>query len=125
MGGIGKSLAKKASLALGMKIIYHNRNQLSSEVETENGNAVYKPTLEELLKKSDVVSLHCPLNENTKGLIGKKELGMMKKNAVLINTSRGPVVKEEELAKAINDEVIAGCGLDVYENEVSVKSTKG
>lgn len=119
LGGIGGAFAKKASAALGMKIIYHNRNQLSAEKEREHGNATYKKTIEEVLKESDVVSLHCPLNEKTKGLIGKKELEMMKKTSILINTSRGPVVKEAELAEALENDVIAGCGLDVYESEVS------
>lgn len=121
-GGIGRAFAHKASHALGVKVIYHNRNQLSSDVESQaaKGGMKYAKTLEELLQQSDIVSLHCPLTPATKGLIGKQQLEMMKKDAILINTARGPVVKEDELAEALEQGVIAGAGLDVFEAEVCV-----
>ena len=118
-GGIGRAFAYKASHALGMKVIYHNRNRLSSDVESQaaKGGMQYVKTLDELLQQSDVVSLHCPLTPATKGLVGRQQLEIMKKEAVLINTARGPVVKEQELAEALEQGVIAGAGLDVFEAE--------
>jgi glyoxylate reductase len=123
-GGIGRALARKASSAFGMKIVYHNRNRLEGSQEKamcpQGEPAEYMSTLEELLSRSDVISLHCPLNAQTKGMIGKKQIQMMKKSAVLINTARGPVVNEEELAEALKAGIIAGAGLDVFEKEPSV-----
>lgn len=121
-GGIGRAFAYKASYALGMKVIYHNRNRLASRVEEEaaKGGMHYIPSLDDLLAQSDVVSLHCPLTPATKGLIGRTELEKMKKGAILINTARGPVLKEEELADALQDGIIAGAGLDVFESEPKI-----
>lgn len=124
-GGIGRAFAYKASHALGMKVVYHNRNRLSQEVELQaaKGGMRYVGTLDELLKQSDVVSLHCPLTPATKGLIGREQLQAMKNDAILINTARGPVVKEEELAYALEEGSIAGAGLDVFEAEASRNET--
>ena len=72
---------------------------------------------EDLLKNSDIVSIHLVLGERYKNLITKKELGMMKKTAFLINTSRGPIINENDLVEALKDEKIAGAGLDVYDKE--------
>ncbi|EST06038.1 D-isomer specific 2-hydroxyacid dehydrogenase, NAD-binding [Kalmanozyma brasiliensis GHG001] len=121
-GGIGRAFAHKASHALGMKIVYHNRNQLDSDLESQaaKGGMQYFKTLDELLQISDVVSLHCPFTPATKGLIGRKQLEIMKKDAILINTARGPVIKEEELAEALEQGVIAGAGLDVFEAEPKI-----
>ena len=77
--------------------------------------------LETLLSQSDIVSLHAPLTEETRGLIGREQLALMKKNAILINTSRGPVVDSEALADALNEERIAGAAIDVFETEPPVK----
>lgn len=74
-------------------------------------------TLEELLQEADIVSLHLPLNDSTRGIIGEKELALMKDTAVLINTARGPVVDNVALAKALEDGVIAGAGIDVFDGE--------
>jgi glycerate dehydrogenase len=91
LGSIGRRVAETAS-ALGMKIIYYSTTG-------KNLDAGYKSvSLEDLLKDADVVSIHCPLNENTRGLIGRTRLGMMKRSAVLINTGRGGVVDERDLA---------------------------
>lgn len=76
--------------------------------------------LEELLSKSDIVSLHVPLNKETKGLINKERIALMKRNALLINVSRGPVVDSEALAEALNNNIIAGAGIDVFEVEPPV-----
>lgn len=124
-GGIGRALARKASAALGMRIIYHNRRRLDTETEhamtpLDKEGAEYVASLDELLARSDVVSLHCPLTPDTKGLIGSAQLNQMKSGAVLINTARGPVVDEEALAEALEQGTIAGAGLDVYEKEPQV-----
>jgi len=74
-------------------------------------------TKEDLLKNSDIISIHLVLGERYKNLITKKELGMMKKTAFLINTSRGPIINENDLVEVLKDEKIAGAGLDVYDNE--------
>lgn len=98
-----------------MKVIYHDP---SSEIETlENGFSVKKVLLEDLLKQSDFVSIHCPLSEETTHLIGKRQLYLMKRSAILVNTARGPVVDEVALVDALRNGVIAAAGLDVYENE--------
>jgi glyoxylate reductase len=104
--------------ALGMKVIYHdvNRNEQS---EKECG-AEYCESLEDLLKKADIVSIHVPLLESTKHLINWDKLSLMKKTAILINTSRGPVVDELALTKALSEGLIAGAGLDVFEFEPKV-----
>lgn len=115
-GGIGRALACKASQALGMQVIYHNRRPLSKEVEAKSGMA-YINTLDELLERADVVSLHCPLTAATRGLIGRAQLAKMKPSAILLNTARGPIVREEELAEALEQGILAGAGLDVYEAE--------
>lgn len=121
-GGIGRTLARKAAHALGMKVLYHNRRKLPADVEAEGmpeGKPLtYVRRLDELLERSDVVSLNCPLTPETKHLIGADELAKMRNSAILINTSRGPVVDEAALADALERDVIAGAGLDVYEAEV-------
>ena len=72
---------------------------------------------EELLRESDIVVLHCPLNDSTRGMIDAGKLAMMKKSAILINVARGPVVNAEDLANALNNDVIAGAGIDVFTSE--------
>lgn len=113
MGKIGEAVAKRA-LGFDMKILYTNRNR-RPEVE-RNLNAVYVP-LEELLEKSDFVSLHCPLTPQTQNLIGEQELKIMKKTAILINAARGPLVNPEALYKACSEKWIYGAGLDVFIKE--------
>lgn len=88
-----------------------SQTQLKSMVEE---------TLDELLETCDIVSLHVPLNPSTKGLIGKEQLVKMKKNAILINTARGPVVDSQALAEALQEGVIAGAAVDVFEMEPPV-----
>ena len=112
MGRIGQALARRARAA-GMHIVYHNRHRVDAAVE-EKYRAVYL-SLDELLSVSDVVSLNAPYNEETYHLIGKRELSLMKEQAVLINTARGPLVDERALAEALRDRKIWGAGLDVFE----------
>ena len=114
-GSIGKSLAKKCS-GFEMKIVYYNRKR---DMEFEKHfNAKYV-TLDILLKESDFISLHTPLTKETFHLIGEREFSLMKSNAIIINTARGPVVDEKALVRALKDKKIYGAGLDVYEAEPS------
>jgi glyoxylate reductase len=98
-----------------MRVLYHQRRQLDPPGEKELG--IEYADFGRLLRESDFVSLHVPLTEKTRHLIGASELRQMKPSAFLINASRGPVVNEKELVEALQKGVIAGAGLDVYENE--------
>ncbi|KAF5538065.1 glycerate-formate-dehydrogenase [Fusarium phyllophilum] len=118
MGSIGKYLAKKAAV-FNMKIKYYNRRQLSHETEQEY-NATYCPSLHELLSQSDIVSLNCPLNEKTTGLIGAAEFDAMKYGSFFINTARGAIVNETTLKVALKSGKIARAGLDVLAKEPAV-----
>lgn len=117
LGAIGAATARRAR-ACGMTIAYTNRRRASSELEQELETR--EMSLEDLLRSSDIVSVHCPSDDFTFHLIGKSQFATMKKSAFLINTARGPIVNEAELVTALIDNQIAGAGLDVYENEPSV-----
>jgi glyoxylate reductase len=117
MGKIGKAVAARAR-AFDMRILYHNRKRIDAEGEKEL-RAEYVD-LKNLLMESDFVSLHVPLTEETKHLIGRNELSVMKPTAFLINTSRGPVIDEKALVEVLRARKIGGAGLDVYENEPSL-----
>ena len=109
-GNIGRTVANMAK-ALGMKILVYTRTPRENE---ENTRFV---SLEELCRESDVISLHCALNDATRGLISREKIAMMKKGALIVNTARGAVVDEAALAEALNDERIAGYGTDVMTHE--------
>lgn len=113
LGRIGQAMAKRAR-GFDMELYYTGRNR-NPEMEKELG--ITYLSLEELLKNCDFVSIHCPLTPETRGLIGERELQMMKDTAILINTSRGPVVDQKMLARALKEEWITGAGLDVFEKE--------
>lgn len=116
MGRIGQSLAKKAT-ALGMKVVY-------TDLFGKNDKLAYEfLSLEDVLKTSDFISLHVPYDKNAGSLIGKKELAMMKKTAYLIDCARGKVVEEAALLEALDNGVIAGAGLDVFEEEPTKNTT--
>jgi len=115
-GRIGQAFAKK-STGFDMSIIYHNR---SRDLEFENNYNAKYVDFETLIKESDVISIHIPLIESTKKLIGENEFSKMKKNCILINTARGPIIDEQALVKALKDNKIFGAGLDVYENEPEI-----
>ncbi|HBI73880.1 MAG TPA: hydroxyacid dehydrogenase, partial [Lachnospiraceae bacterium] len=109
-GEIGRGVAEVAK-QFGCKVIYYstsgkNQNQSYERVDFDT-----------LLRKSDIISIHAPLNENTMGLIGEEELRKMKESAVLLNLGRGPIVQEDALAKALRENWIAGAGLDVLKEE--------
>ena len=117
MGRIGQALARRA-IASGMSIMYNNRNRLDKSIENKY-NARYV-SLETLLRESDYISLNAPATKETKHMIGKKELEMMKESAVLINTARGSLIDEAALAHALKENQIWAAGLDVYENEPKI-----
>jgi glyoxylate reductase len=115
-GRIGQALARRAK-GFGMDILYHNRSR-REEAEQELGARYLE--LDDLLKTADFISIHTPLTPETTHLIGAQELRKMKPQAVLVNTSRGPVVDEAALADALADRRIFAAGLDVYEEEPTV-----
>lgn len=110
MGNIGSKVAKIAE-AFGMNVCYFSTSG--------TGHCKEYPclSLEELLRISDIVSIHAPLNERTKGLIGKEQLALMKPSAFLVNVGRGAIVVEKDLADAVDSGVIAGAGMDVFVQE--------
>ena len=114
MGRIGRAVAKRAA-AFGMKLVYHNRTRLSSV--QEKALSVKFVRLGDLIAKSDVISLHVPYTKQTHHIINSEVLKKMKKTAFVINTSRGRVINEEHLIKALKQKKIAGAALDVFENE--------
>jgi glyoxylate reductase len=117
-GNIGRAVARRA-MGFDMKIIYYSAHKAPVELERKL-NAEYRP-LDDLLKEADFVSIHVPLTKETRHLIGERELKMMKKEAYLINTARGPIVDEKALAKALKEGWIRGAGLDVFEREPEVE----
>ena len=114
-GRIARATAERAKALLGMSIAYHSRRR----AEDEEG-AVYFDSLEELAEVADVLSLHTPGGPQTHHMINAGLLKRMKPGAILINTARGSVVNEEDVAQALNDGVIGGAGLDVYQGEPAI-----
>ncbi|MFW5994382.1 MAG: 2-hydroxyacid dehydrogenase [Halanaerobiaceae bacterium] len=111
-GSIGQKTARIAK-AFGCKLLVDNHKEHAAGVEL----GVEYLDIDEVMAKSDIISLHVPLKEATKGLIDAQKIGLMKEDAILINTARGPVVDSEALAQALNNEEIAGAGIDVFEME--------
>ena len=109
-GNIGKTMANLGR-ALGMNIIVYTRTKRESE------DGVKFVSLNELMAESDVISLHCALNDGTRGLISREKIALMKKTALIINTARGAVVDEKALAEALNENRVGGYGTDVMTNE--------
>jgi glyoxylate reductase len=117
LGGIGRAVARRAH-GFGMRIVYTKRHRLAPAEEQALG--VVFASLDRLLADADVVSIHAPQAQDTHHLIGERELRRMKPSAYLINTSRGPLVDEVALVRALTEGWIAGAGLDVYEQEPRV-----
>ena len=113
LGRIGEAVARRAR-GFSMRVLYANR---SARPEVEAALGIERRGLDELLKSSDFVSIHVPLNDSTRHLIGERELNLMKPTAVLVNTSRGPVVNERDLYRALKDRRIFAAGLDVFDTE--------
>lgn len=117
-GRIGQAMARRA-LGFNMRVLYYDNSRIDEQIEKElKATFVDLPTL---LKESDFVTLHVPLTKQTHHLIGEKELKMMKKDAYLINTARGPAVDEKALVKALKEGWIKGAALDVFENEPEIE----
>ena len=117
LGRIGKAVVQRAK-AFGMKVVYHNRMPASKK--EEKALSVEYRSLEDLLKVSDVVSVHVPLTKESRHLIGSSKLKLMKPTAVLINTSRGAVIDEQALIQFLSEKRIFAAGLDVFENEPEI-----
>ena len=117
-GRIGKIMAKRAS-GFEMKVIYYDVYRMSPEDEAAY-HLTYMP-MDEVLQEADFVSVHTPYMPSTHHLISQRELHLMKPTAILINTARGPIVDEKALANALQSGIIAGAGLDVFENEPAVE----
>jgi gluconate 2-dehydrogenase len=111
MGRIGQAMARRGT-GFSMRVIYHDASPMPTEAEYVSK--------ERVLRESDFISVHVPLNDATRHYIGEPELRMMKPTAILINTSRGPVVDEAALAGALRENVIGGAGIDVFEREPTV-----
>lgn len=110
LGAIGRGVARIAE-AFGCKVVYYSASGRSYDVPYK------RVEFEELLAQSDILSIHAPLNEKTENLMNYQAFTKMKKNAVLINVGRGPIVNEKDLVKALNENLIAGAGLDVLSKE--------
>ncbi len=117
LGRIGRAMARRA-LGFGMRIVYHNRRPTNFTFERQL-SAQYV-SFEELLAQSDVVSLHCALNDESYHLLDDNAFGRMKPSALLVNTARGPIVDEQALVQALQQGQLAGAGLDVFEREPEV-----
>lgn len=110
LGTIGRQVARIAE-SFGMEVVFYSTTG-------RNNNINYKRfELDDLLKNSDVVSIHAPLNENTRGLINYEKMKLMRPCAILLNLGRGGIVNESDLARALNDNILGGVGLDVHEHE--------
>jgi phosphoglycerate dehydrogenase-like enzyme len=113
LGNLGTKVAQVA-LAFGMKVIAWSQNLTAQKAAAAGATLVSK---EELLRQADFVSIHLVLSERTRGLIGARELSLMKRTARLVNTSRGPIVVEADLIQALDSGLIAGAAIDVYDTE--------
>ena len=119
MGRIARAVAQRAHHGFGMKVIFHDPYPPPADVAASLG-AEPRARLEQVLKEADFVSLHCPATPETRHLMNKERLSLMRADAYLINTARGDVVDEAALVEALTARKIAGAGLDVYEKEPQV-----
>jgi glyoxylate reductase len=117
-GRIGQAMARRAK-GFNLKVIYYDREPVPPIIEKELGASYV--SFDELLRKSDFISVHVPLTEETFHLISQEEFSMMKKESYLINTARGPIIDEKALVKALKGGVIRGAALDVFENEPAIE----
>ena len=121
LGRIGQAVARRAT-GFKMNIIYHNRHRIRANLESRVG-AKYVG-MNELLRRSDFLTIHAGLNKDSSNMIAKRELRKMKKNAYLINAARGGIIEETDLAEALQKEWISGAALDTYRHEPLKKSNK-
>ena len=118
MGRIGQAVARRAR-AFGMSIHYHNRRRVPAKIEEEIG-ATYWESLDQMLARMDIISINCPHTPATYHLLSARRLKLLKPTAYIVNTARGEVIDENELARLIEAGEIAGAGLDVFEHEPAV-----
>lgn len=118
MGRIGQALARRAT-GFSMSIHYHNRTRLDPEIEKKL-NATYYSSLDQMLSRVDVVSIHCPHTPATYHLLNERRIALLQPHTMVINTSRGEIIEETALIKALQRQEIAGAGLDVFENEDNI-----
>tara|TARA_B100000900_G_scaffold409040_2_gene424264 strand:+ start:1567 stop:2553 length:987 start_codon:yes stop_codon:yes gene_type:complete len=118
MGRIGRAVAQRLNI-LGVNIYYHNRNRLSKSIE-RNHKAKYFANLDLMISKCDIISIHCPYTPETFHLMSKKRLNLLRKNCIVINTSRGEIIDEQALANLLFKKKIGGAGLDVFEHEPQI-----
>ncbi|MDJ0977828.1 MAG: D-glycerate dehydrogenase [Erythrobacter sp.] len=118
MGRIGQAVAHRAR-AFGLNVAYTNRKQLPEAVESMLG-ARFVPEINDLVAEADILTLHCPLTPETRGLMDARRIGMMKEGASIINTARGELIDQDALIDALHRGALAGAGLDVYPNEPEV-----
>jgi glyoxylate reductase len=121
LGRIGSAVARRAK-GFNMNIIYHNRHRLDKGLETRLG--ISYAELDEVLMKSDFLTIHTGLNQDSFNMIGKHEFSKMKKTAYIINTARGDIINENDLAETLRKKWIAGAALDTYTREPLTKSNK-
>ncbi len=118
MGRIGQAVARRAK-AFGLQIHYHNRRRVAEDVEQEL-EATYWESLDQMLARMDIVSVNCPHTPATYHLLSARRLKLLKPTSYIVNTARGEVIDENELARLIESDAIAGAGLDVFEHEPAV-----
>jgi glyoxylate reductase len=118
MGHIGQAVARRAT-AFGMQVHYHNRRRLRPETE-ESLEATYWESLDQMIARMDVLSIHCPSTPSTFHLLNARRLKLLKPGAVIVNTSRGEVIDEHALTRGLRAGEIAGAGLDVYEHGTDI-----
>jgi lactate dehydrogenase-like 2-hydroxyacid dehydrogenase len=113
LGRVGQVVARRGR-GFDMMIHYHNRNPLDPD---QAGDAIYHDSVEALLANIDVLSIHCPASEATRGLLNRDRIALMHRDAILVNTSRGGVIDDDALVAALQSGVIAAAGLDVFNGE--------
>ncbi|MDR6289360.1 MULTISPECIES: 2-hydroxyacid dehydrogenase [Inquilinus] len=118
MGRIGQAVARRAR-AFGLSVHYHNRHRVHPEVEAEL-DATYWPSLDQMLSRMDIVSVNCPRTPATFHLLSSRRLKLLRRHALIVNTSRGEVIDETALAQMLKQGELAGAGLDVFEREPNV-----
>ena len=118
MGRIGQAVARRAK-AFGLQIHYHNRRRLAEEIEQEL-EATYWESLDQMLARMDIISVNCPHTPATYHLLSARRLKLLKPSSYLVNTARGEVIDENELARLLSAGQIAGAGLDVFEHEPAI-----
>ena len=118
MGRIGQAVAKRAK-AFGLQIHYHNRRRVSADVE-QALEATYWDSLDQMMARMDIISVNCPHTPATYHLLSARRLALMKPSSYIVNTARGEVIDENALARMIDNDELAGAGLDVFEHEPAV-----